>query len=81
MYDDDYNCEVWYCHWKIKEIDNGNIWKVWAVWEIVGGLGLLFDNHMFCVDVVWYIVETFRGNLVGKVNVERWGQFLILVKR
>ena len=27
------------------------------------------------------IVEKFRVNLVGKVKVERWGLFLILVKR
>ena len=26
------------------------------------------------------IVEKFRVNLVGKVNVERWGLFLMLVK-
>ena len=26
------------------------------------------------------IVEKFRVNLVGKLNVERWGLFLMLVK-
>ena len=26
------------------------------------------------------IIETFRVNLVGKVNVEGWGLFLMLVK-
>ena len=28
----------------------------------------------------YIIVEKFRVNLVGKVNVERWGLFLMLVK-
>ena len=34
---------------------------------------------MLCDE--YMIIEKFRVNLVGKVNVERWGLFLILVKR
>ena len=51
---------------------------------IVGRLGLLFLIVICFVLMLcgkYTIVEKFRVNLVGKMNVEHWRLFLILVKR
>ena len=61
----------------IKGIDGGFEWYGWLLrgWDcyliVICFVLMLFDKYT--------IVEKFRVNLVGKVNIERWG--LILVKR
>ena len=75
MYEDDYNWGVGCCHWKIKEIYGGfgrqlNAWGCYLI--VICFLLMLYGKYT--------IVEKFRVNLVDKVNVERWGLFLMLVK-
>ena len=49
----------------------------------VGRLWLFINSYMFLLMLCdkYTIVEKFRVNLVGKMNVEFWGLFLMPVKK
>ena len=86
MYDDDYNWDYGVVIEKlrklIKEMDGRFEWYGWEL----GGWDCYLIVMCF-VLMLWgkyIIVEKFRVKkfrVVGKVKVERWGLFLILVKR
>ena len=78
MYEDDYNCRVKCCHYKIKEMD--------------GGLGIMGNSRglrwLFLI-VIWFVftlcdlyavVVKDRGYVVDKINVKSWGLLLTLIK-
>ena len=54
----------------IKEIDGG--FEGWGCYLMV--------IYFLVMCGKYTIVEKFRENLVDKVNVERWGLFLMLIK-